>query len=266
MGREYFVVKKSLGQSFLKSKKIAERLVSALNLKEGEVVLEIGPGKGILTEFLIRYPVRVIAVELDKRLVLFLKEKFKGVENLAIEEGDILKYDFSEKGIKIIGNIPFSISSPLLFHLFAHWESWQIAVLTLQKEFACRLLAKPKSKDYSALTIISDIYTEKERLFLIPARFFKPEPKVQSLAVILRRREKPIFSEPDFLNFIKISFARRRKILANNLIEYLRQAKKSLFVSELKDFLKEIGFSPNLRPEELGLNEFKEIYYALKRL
>ncbi|MEO0116407.1 MAG: 16S rRNA (adenine(1518)-N(6)/adenine(1519)-N(6))-dimethyltransferase RsmA [candidate division WOR-3 bacterium] len=266
MGKGYFVAKRSLGQSFLKSKKIAERLVSALNLKEGELVLEIGPGKGILTEFLIKYPVRVIAIEIDKRLILFLKEKFKGVENLEIREGDILKYEFPERGLKIIGNIPYSISSPLLFHLFSHWESWQIAVLTLQREFASRLLAKPKSKEYSALTLISEIYAEKRRLFPIPAKFFKPEPNVQSLAIILCRRERPIFLDPDFINFIKISFAHRRKILVNNFIEYLRERGKSLSAPELKDFLKERGFSPNIRPEELSLDEFKEIYDALKRL
>ena len=269
MQKDFFYPKKSLGQSFLKSKKIAERLVSALPLEKGDLVLEIGPGKGILTEFLVKYPVRVIGIEIDTRLVLFLRERFKDFPNLIIIQGDILKYDFPEEGMKIIGNIPFSLSSPLLFHLFAHWPKWQVAVLTFQREFSRRLLAEPKSKEYSALTLISSLYVEKERLFSIPRRFFKPEPKVESESIILYRREKPLFLEehPEFINFLKAVFAHRRKTLLNNLVEYLhRQGEEGATLRlELKKVLEERGFS-DCRAEDLRLEEFKEVYDALKRL
>ncbi len=255
-----FYYKRYWGQSFLKSKQIAERLVSALNLKEGDVVLEIGPGEGILTEFLIKYPVKVIAVEIDRSLVNFLKERFKGVKNLEIVPGDILKYEPADI-LKIIGNIPYSISSALLFYLFERWKKWTEAVLTLQKEFADRLLALPSTKDYGALTLISEIYAEKERLFSIPPSFFRPQPKVMSCAIILRRRKKILLTEPDFIEYLKSAFTHRRKTLLNNLADYFDITKE-----RLKTILEKKGFSPNLRAEELSLMEFKEIYDAIKRV
>ncbi len=260
MPRDYFYPKKGLGQTFLKSRKIAQRLVSSLNLKEGEKVLEVGPGKGVLTEFLLAYPVTVVGVEIDKRLASFLEEKFKEKENFAVICADILKYDLPGKNWKIIGNIPYSISSPFLFYLFNNWQKWQMAVLTLQKELAQRLLAKPKQKDYGALSTISSLYVEKEKLFPIPARFFKPKPKVDSLALILHRKEK-VLDDPNFVSFLKTAFSHRRKTLLNNL-----SAEADFDKDRLKELFERKGISPNLRAEELGLKEFHSLYYELKKV
>ncbi len=259
MGEGSFYPKKRWGQSFLKSKRIAERLVSYLSLKEGEVVLEIGPGKGILTEFLVRYPVKVVAVEIDKRLVALLRERFKNVKNLEIIEGDILEYTLSNER-KIIGNLPYSVSSPILFYLLNNWQKWRLAVLTLQKEFADRLLAKPGNKDYGALTVISDIYTEKERLFSIPASFFKPRPDVVSTAIRLYRKEKVLFADPGFIDFIKICFAHRRKTLLNNLSSFLKDKERLIRVCGKE------GIDLNLRAEELNLEDFRRVYEAIKEI
>jgi 16S rRNA (adenine1518-N6/adenine1519-N6)-dimethyltransferase len=284
-----FRPKKQLGQSFLTFEPVAEQLVDALNLTSEDEVLEIGSGKGILTEQLAQIAKQVYAVEIDKRLADTLKEKFAGCKNVEIINQDILKFDLSKitksdtqmsadritderrlpesvlicgsnlcpsavKRIKILGNVPYSISSQILFLLLKYRQVWKIAVLTLQKEFAARILGQPGTKEYGAITVIFNLYTESHKLFSIPPSFFKPKPKIYSTVILLKAREQPLFQIKDeefFTKVVKAAFSHRRKTLFNNLFSTLGVAKNKL--QEIGD---KTGIDMTRRAETLTLAEF----------
>ena len=261
-----FRPKKQLGQSFLTYEPTAERLVDALDITAEDEVLEIGSGKGILTEQLAQKAKYVYAVEIDKRLSDMLKEKFAGYENVEIINQDILKYDLSRfKQLKILGNVPYSISSQILFLLLKYIRVWNIAVLTLQKEFAARILAKPGTKAYGAITIIFNLHTEVQKLFSIPPAFFKPKPKIFSTVILLKAREQPLFQIPDesasggFTKIVKASFSQRRKTLLNNLHSSLKIDK-----NELQELGNKIGIDMTRRAETLTLAEFVSLSERIK--
>jgi 16S rRNA (adenine1518-N6/adenine1519-N6)-dimethyltransferase len=256
-----FRPKKKLGQAFLTYPPIADQLVTALSLSPEDEVLEIGSGKGILTERLVQKAKYVYAVEIDKRLVLQLKEKLAQYQNLEIINQDILTYDLAGlPRIKIIGNIPYSVSSQIIFYLLRNRNFWDIAVLTLQKEFAERILAKPGTKEYGALTVIFNLYTEAKKLFNIPPAYFKPKPKVLSTAVLIKSRSEPLFQVADeafFARVVKQAFSQRRKTLLNNLHASLRID---------KDELQRLGIDLTRRAETLTLAEFVVLSERLQGL
>lgn len=247
--------KKSLSQIFLIDKKIAQRIVESLALTEEEVVLEIGVGNGILTQYLIKKAKFVYGVEIDKRLCDLLNEKFKEANNLSLICQDILKYDISDKkDLIIVGNIPFSISTPLIFWLLKYYKNFQKAILSFQKEFALRLLAKTKTKDYSPLTILTDNFFIKKNLFLINRKYFSPSPKVSAMVIMLISREAPLYKVDyeDFFKFLRIIFSQRRKKLINIILNNFGKEK----VAELKKIL----FDWTKRPEEILLKDFYFLY------
>lgn len=260
-----FRPKKQLGQSFLTFEPIAEQLVDALHLTSEDEVLEIGSGKGILTELIVQKAKYVYAVEIDKRLADTLKEKFSGNKNVEIINQDILKFDLSRfKQLKILGNVPYSISSQILFLLLKYQQVWKIAVLTLQKEFAARILGQPGTKEYGAITVVFNLYTEGQKLFSIPPSFFKPKPKIFSTVILLKAREQPLFQIPDeeyFTKVVKATFCQRRKTLLNNL-------NSSLDIDKAK--LQELGLKINIdmsrRAETLTLAEFVALSEKLQGL
>ncbi|MDH5186037.1 MAG: 16S rRNA (adenine(1518)-N(6)/adenine(1519)-N(6))-dimethyltransferase RsmA [candidate division WOR-3 bacterium] len=260
-----FRPKKQLGQSFLTYQPIAEQLVDALNLTPEDEVLEIGSGKGILTERLAQKAKQVYAVEIDKRLADILKEKFVGYKNIEIINQDILKYDLSRfKQLKILGNVPYSISSQILFLLLKYLWVWKMAVLTLQKEFAARILAKPGTKEYGAITVIFNLHTEVQKLFSIPPSFFKPKPKIFSTVILLKAREQPLFQIPDeefFTKVVKAAFSQRRKTLLNNLNSSLGIDK-----NELQELGNTIGINMTRRAETLTLAEFVSLSEKLREI
>jgi 16S rRNA (adenine1518-N6/adenine1519-N6)-dimethyltransferase len=250
-----FRPKKQLGQSFLTYEPIAEQLVDALNLTSEDEVLEIGSGKGILTEQLAQKAKYVYAVEIDRRLADTLREKFIGHKNVEIINQDILKFDLSKfKQLKILGNVPYSISSQILFLLLKYRPVWKMAVLTLQKEFAARILGQPGTKEYGAITVIFNLHTEVQKLFSIPPAFFKPKPKIFSTVILLKAREQPLFQIPDeefFTKTVKAAFSHRRKTLLNNLHSSLDIDK-----IKLQELGKKIDIDMTRRAETLTLAEF----------
>ncbi len=260
-----FRPKKQLGQSFLTYEPTAERLVDALNISSEDEVLEIGSGKGILTEQLAQKAKYVYAVEIDKRLSDMLRQKFAGCENVEIINQDILQYDLSRfKQLKILGNVPYSISSQILFLLLKYIQVWNIAVLTLQKEFAARILAKPGTKEYGAITVIFNLHTEVQKLFSIPPAFFKPKPKIFSTVILLKAREQPLFQIPDeafFTKVVKASFSQRRKTLLNNLHSSLKIDKH-----ELQELGNKIDINMTRRAETLTLAEFVTLSERLREI
>ncbi|MEO0069891.1 MAG: 16S rRNA (adenine(1518)-N(6)/adenine(1519)-N(6))-dimethyltransferase RsmA [candidate division WOR-3 bacterium] len=251
-----FRPRKSLGQTFLTNTTIADALIAALNLKKGELVLEIGPGSGILTERLLKKGARVIAVEIDRRLVQFLKEIFANNTNLKVVYKDFLKFDLSQfSSLKIIGNIPFNISSQVFFKLWEYRQNWIAAVFTTQREFAQRLLSPPGTKDYGILSVLYDYLCEKRKLFNIPARFFYPQPKVSATAFLLKRYTNPVWRLSDEKWFYQVVqsafFPQRRKRLLNNLCQNLKIDKEILLQK-----LNWVGLGQDSRAEDINFEQF----------
>ena len=202
---------KMLGQNFLIDSNISKRIVDSAEISEGEKVLEIGPGRGALTELLSSNG-NLIAIEKDKWLAVVLKQKFK--ENVEIIEGDILKWDVPPIDV-IVANLPYSISSPILFRLFSY--EWTRAVLMFQEEFANRLVAKPGSKIYGRLSVMANHFVDTKKLFKVSKTAFQPQPKIHSQVVKLVRRE-PDYKLDDFDTFekvVKSIFTHRRKKIRN---------------------------------------------------
>lgn len=212
---------RSLGQVFLVHEKTAEQLVKALNVTDNDTVLEIGPGRGIVTDKLTKVAKEVIGVEIDKRLIDYLARKFPLNNNLRLVECDFLAFDMTNyRNLKIIGNLPYYISTAILWKLLEHCLHWNVSVITVQREFAQRVLATPGSPDYGPISVVAQYLCECRRLFNIPRSYFKPTPDVVSTAVIFKRREL-LFSIPDIKKFITIVNAgfspQPRKLLVNNL-------------------------------------------------
>ena len=202
---------KMLGQNFLIDSNISKRIVDSAEISKGEKILEIGPGRGALTE-LLSSKGNLIAIEKDKWLAVVLKQKFK--ENVEIIEGDILKWDVPPIDV-IVANLPYSISSPILFRLFSY--EWTRAVLMFQEEFANRLVAKPGSKIYGRLSVMANHFVDTKKLFKVSKTAFQPQPKIHSQVVKLVRRE-PDYTLDDFETFekvVKSIFTHRRKKIRN---------------------------------------------------
>ncbi len=214
--------KKFLSQSFLKSRGIAAKIVDALEFTKRDTVLEVGPGTGILTDFLVRRAGKILLVERDREMVDYLKDKYGDKDNLEIYSGDILKQDFGSvigrEKVKIISNLPYSISKEFLYMLLEKREFFSLAVLTLQKEVAQRLTGEIDKKTYGLLSVMYHCYCDTEILFPVPPSFFFPRPKVSSLVVRIKILNKPRYHIDDldgFFKFVKKCFSSRRKMLRN---------------------------------------------------
>lgn len=238
-------MKNKLGQNFLIDKKTAEREVEYANINQDDVVLEIGPGKGILTEIISKKAKKVIAIELDNKLVYELKKTFFG--NVEFIHGNALEIDFNKltRFNKVVANLPFQISSPLTFKLLEY--DFDLAVLIYQKEFAERMIAQPGNKNYSRLSVNVYFKSICEILEHIPKTFFKPQPKVDSSIVrIIPRNNSPfdVYDEQLFFNITKKLFSHRRKKI------------KTILKEKYKENINEISFLENrvedLTPEQIG--------------
>lgn len=216
--------KKLLSQSFLQSRGMAKKIVDALCLSKKDTVLEVGPGTGMLTEFLVEKAKRVIVVEKDERMVQVIKEKFKNARNIVIREGDILEQDIEDlsegKRLQLISNLPYSISKRFLYLLLENRTSFSCAVLTLQREVAQRMTGQLDKKSYGTLSIMYHCFSDTEVLFPIPPSFFYPRPKVSSLVVRIQFLDTPRYPIDDynsFFSFVKTCFTSRRKMLRKTI-------------------------------------------------
>ena len=248
--------RKRFGQNFLQDHNVIYNILANIHANEGEHWIEIGPGLGAITEPLLQKNIILDVVELDRDLVEFLEEKFSQHKNFTIHSADALNFDFAallEQGEKcrIIGNLPYNISTPLLFHLLDNAHCIEDMHFMLQKEVVNRICAEPGSKKYGRLSVMMQYYCETEQVFDVPPESFNPVPKVMSAIVKLRPHQKaPVdISDIKLLNKVVITaFSQRRKTIRNSL--------KTLISEQQLDTL---GIDPTLRAESITLAEFASI-------
>lgn len=215
------VAKKRFGQNFLTSEVVIARIIQAISPKADDVMLEIGPGLGALTYSLLPCIQHLFAIEIDRDLAAQL---YTDQQNLTVFMQDALDFDFAilpvVQKIRVVGNLPYNISTPLLFHWLAAMDRWQDAHFMLQKEVVDRIVAGPGNKTYGQLSVILQYYCEVERVFVVPPSAFSPRPKVQSAILRLRpkhERSLPFALERHFVALVKQAFSQRRKTLNNTL-------------------------------------------------
>jgi 16S rRNA (adenine1518-N6/adenine1519-N6)-dimethyltransferase len=208
-----------LGQHFLARKSVLERIAAAASAHPESPVIEIGPGKGALTEYLVDRVSRVIAIEVDPVLVHYLKEKFRARPNFSVEHADILKTDLSRWGqVTVAGNLPYYITSPIIEKVLAMGSLLLGAVFLVQREVAERIVARPGVRDYGYLSISVQTFAEPRILLNVPPDAFRPPPKVDSAVIELMPRPHPAVADPkSFLVFASAAFKQKRKMLRNNL-------------------------------------------------
>jgi 16S rRNA (adenine1518-N6/adenine1519-N6)-dimethyltransferase len=260
--------RKSLGQHFLVDRNILDKVIRAAEVEKEDVVLEVGPGLGEMTLALARQAKRVIAVEIDSKLAAILGKKMKDYPNVEVVNRDILKVDFNlffkKEGhpIKVVANLPYQISTPLLFRFIESKEIFSSFTLMLQKEVAERMVTSPGGKEYGPLSIFIQMVSDVSILFFIKPSAFFPPPKVESAVVQMAWKERPIIAlqnEEWFKKVVRACFGYRRKTLINAL----KHSELTLHESiELK--MDEIGIDPRRRPETLTIQEYISLAEALK--
>ncbi len=256
--------KKKWGQHFLRDKNIARKIVRAANINARRLIMEIGPGYGILTEMLLTSGEHYIGIEIDPHLASTLEGRFENYPNFHLSTQDALEFDW-ESAIReysgyrpvVLGNIPYNISSPILFKLFDNSELIDRAILMVQKEVGQRLIAKPSTKDYGLLAIFSQLYSDVQYLFTVSAKVFYPQPKVDSAVVrlIFKRRVKTQFSDYQlFQSVLRRCFQQRRKMLRKSL--------SGLFSPAL---LSKLDVDLTQRPEELSIPAWIKLSESIYR-
>ena len=248
--------RKRFGQNFLHDHNIIYSLLSSLNAQAKDHWVEIGPGMGALTEPLLAQGLNLEVVELDRDLVVYLKDKFKAYPHLKIHSADALRFDFAalakdNEKLRVIGNLPYNISTPLMFHLLDNANCIEDMHFMLQKEVVDRICAEPGSKKYGRLSVMMQYYCKTELLFDVPPESFDPAPKVMSAIVKLVPHAQP----PVEVNNLKMlnrvvvqAFSQRRKTLRNSL--------KKLIEDEA---ISSLGIDPNLRAEMISLADFARL-------
>jgi 16S rRNA (adenine1518-N6/adenine1519-N6)-dimethyltransferase len=208
-----------LGQHFLARRSILEQIAAAACPDPAGMVIEIGPGKGALTEYLLKYASYVHAIELDQVLVSYLREKFRGSGHLTVHHGDVLRTDLAQWGpVQVAGNLPYYITSPIIERVLALGSDLLKAVFLVQKEVADRIVAQPGTRDYGYLSVQVQVYAEPKYLMTVPPDAFKPPPKVDSAVVELTPRLEPLGADPKgIIQFAGLCFRQKRKMLRNNL-------------------------------------------------
>ncbi|MCB0720757.1 MAG: ribosomal RNA small subunit methyltransferase A [Ignavibacteriae bacterium] len=245
--------KKFLGQNFLVDNNIARKIISSLDIAEGDNVLEIGPGHGALTKFLVEKDCNYSAVELDKSIYENLQQEYGDKINLVHKDflkltGQEIRSLFNNKSkIKIIGNIPYNITSEILFRIFDMRDDISIAIMMMQKEVAHRLTAKPNTKDYGILAVQTGLYSDVKILFNVPPTAFFPKPRVHSSVVKFRLKDIKIKNEDLFKTVVRTSFGQRRKVMSNSLKQFFEESGIDI---------NSINFDFSRRPESLTIDEF----------
>jgi len=253
--------RKRFGQNFLHDQNIINKIIRAINPKTTQNIVEIGPGQGALSYPLLDSIEQLNAVEIDRDLIQLLNQQSPKHGKLIIHEGDALKFDFkkfaqAENKLRLVGNLPYNISTPLIFHLLTFLDDISDMHFMLQKEVVQRMSAEPNSKTFGRLSVMLQWYCDVDYLFDIPPHAFNPAPKVVSSLVRLRPKKNPLteLSNPNqFSKLVNRVFQQRRKTLRNTLKNYLTEEQ-----------IKALGISPTARPETLCLLEFAALSNAIE--
>lgn len=257
--------KKSLGQNFLKDEAVLRRIVEGAKISDKDVVLEIGPGQGALTELLAKEAKKVLAIELDDHLIPALQEKFKADKNVEIIHGDILEINLPElvtslqltdNRYRVVANIPYYITAPIIRLLLETKYPPKEMILMVQKEVAERICAR--AGEMSILAVSVQYYAKAEYLFTVSKNSFEPVPKVDSAIIRITRNVEPETTSKEgtnkFFRVVRVGFSAKRKTLANNLAVGLQLNKK-----EIEEKLESLGFSKNTRAQELGVDDWQNL-------
>ena len=271
--RHGFTFKKSFGQNFLTDTNILQKIVDTAEIDENVNVIEIGPGIGALTEFLAENAAEVMAFEIDDRLVPILADTLRDFDNVRVINEDILKSDLQARikefanpnlPIKVVANLPYYITTPILMHLIESGIPFSEFVVMMQREVADRISAQPNSKSYGSLSIAVQYYMTAKVAFIVPRTVFVPAPNVDSAILKMVRRDQPAVGVKDEAFFFKVSkasFTHRRKTLWNNLTSYF--GKSNEVKTKLESALDNAELSPSVRGEALDLQEFARLADSL---
>ncbi len=263
-----FVFKKGLGQNFLSSQDVLEEIAIAAEI-DGSGVIEIGPGFGVLTNELAKRANKVLALEIDERLIPILADTLGEYDNVKVINEDVLKTDvrklieeeFGGEKVSVAANLPYYITTPIITGLIEGELPLKNLVVMVQKEVADRITAEPGSKNYGAISVLCQYYTKTEMITIVGADEFVPPPKVDSAVVKMAFRDEPAVSVKDekmFFRTVKAAFSQRRKTLLNCLVANFPQNKE-----EISNIMTSVGIEPTRRGETLSLDEFAKLSEAL---
>lgn len=263
-----FSFKKSLGQNFLIDTNILHNIIASADLTKAKAAIEIGPGIGALTEQLGRAAGKVMAIEIDQRLLPILSDTLSPYDNIDVVHGDVLELNLRAliedklagfEKISVVANLPYYVTTPILMKLLEERLPLENIVVMIQKEVAERIAAKPGTKEYGSLSVAAQFYADTQVAMIVPASVFVPRPNVDSAVIRLKVRDRPAVEVDDedvFFRVVKSSFALRRKTLLNNLMNGLfPKAQKDAVVQMLED----IGIDPTRRGETLNMEEFARL-------
>ena len=263
-----FVFKKGLGQNFLSSQSVLEEIADAAEI-ENEGVIEIGPGFGVLTNELAKRAEKVLALEIDDRLIPILRDTLSEYDNVKVINNDVLKTDiaelikneFGDKRVSVAANLPYYITTPIITSLIENRLPLKNLVVMIQKEVADRITAQPGTKDYGAISVLCQFYTKPELVCNVGAELFVPPPKVDSAVVKMAFRDEPAVAVKDekmFFRTVKAAFSQRRKTLLNCLA-----ANFPINKSDLTNIMESVDIAPTRRGETLSLEEFAKLSEAI---
>ena len=264
---------KSLGQNFLISNEVVEKIINASDIKENDMVIEIGPGLGTLTKFLLQKAKKVLCVELDKKMIKILNDRFSDYNNFELINEDILKVNLKKiiednkkteqiANVKIVANLPYYITTPIIMKLLEEKLDIESITVMIQKEVADRLIEIPGGKNTGAITYTVYYYCESEKIIEVPNNSFIPEPDVTSEVIKMNLRKEPAvkIQEPKIMfMIIKSAFMQRRKTLLNALTN----TKVFINKNEGLNILKNLNLNENIRAEELSIQDFANIAKAI---
>lgn len=272
--RHGFTFKKSFGQNFLTDTHILQKIVDTAEVDKAVNVIEIGPGIGALTEFLAENAAEVMAFEIDDRLVPILADTLRDFDNVTVVNEDILKVDLAKHiqnfknpdlPIKVVANLPYYITTPILMHLIESGIPFSEFVVMMQREVANRISAQPNTKAYGSLSIAVQYYMTAKVAFIVPRTVFVPAPNVDSAILKMVRRPEPAVAVKDetfFFKVAKASFTHRRKTLWNNLTGYFGKSEE--VKEQLTAALEKAELAPSVRGEALDLAAFARLADALQ--
>ncbi|SFQ48198.1 16S rRNA (adenine1518-N6/adenine1519-N6)-dimethyltransferase [Lachnospiraceae bacterium XBB1006] len=268
-----FNFQKKFGQNFLIDTSVLDRIIEASHITKDDMVLEIGPGIGTMTQYLCEAAREVVAVEIDKNLIPILEDTLAEYDNVTVINQDILKVDIRQlaeqrnggKPIKVVANLPYYITTPIIMGLFESHVPLDSITIMVQKEVADRMQVGPGTKDYGALSLAVQYYAKPEIIANVPPNCFMPRPKVGSAVIRLTRYETPpvdVMDEKLMFRIIRASFNQRRKTLANGL----KNGGIPITKDELAAILEKMGLPENIRGEALTLAQFAELSNFIKSI